>query len=412
MKILFLTHYFYPEGNAPATRTYEHCKCWVKQGHSVTVVTCAPNCPSGVVYDGYKNRLFCKETIDGITVVRLWTFLAPNKGFFRRILNYLSYMAAACLYSACQFRKPDVLIATSPQFFCGWAGVVCRFFRRWPFILEIRDIWPESITTVGAMKKSLIIRILEKMETIMYRSADHIVAVGNGYKKKITDKGIPQEKVSVITNGVMPDFFTREPAEKALRSKYGSVGKFVCAYIGTVGMAHGLEVVLKAADAAGSGRFDDVVFWIVGDGAERESLEEKAKAMKLENVVFTGRLPKEMMQSVIAECDAVLVHLRGSELFGTVIPSKIFEFMAGNLPIIMGVKGPALEIVLESSGGVEMTPDDPESLLKSIDAIRQSPPDTFRGRNYVMKHYNRERLAGEMIAICKQCASLGVVGKS
>ncbi len=412
MKILFLTHYFYPEGNAPATRTYEHCKCWVKAGHDVTVVTCAPNCPSGVVYDGYKNRLYFKETVDGITVVRLWTFLASNKGFFRRILNYISYMAAACLYGIFLARKPDVLIATSPQFFCGWAGGVCRFFRRWPFILEIRDIWPESITTVGAMKKSLIVKILEKMEIIMYRSADHIVTVGNGYKDKITDKGIAPEKVSVVTNGVMPDLFTTEPGGNALRSKYGSVGKFVCAYIGTVGMAHGLEVVLKAADLAKTRQFNDLVFWIVGDGAKREILEQQAKSMKLENVVFTGRLPKQMMQSVISECDAVLVHLRGSELFGTVIPSKIFEFMAGNIPIIMGVKGPALEIVLESNSGVEMTPDDPESLLVCVNKIRESSLDIFQGRDYVMRHYNRERLAGEMIAICEKYARSNVVGKS
>ncbi|HEY7088569.1 MAG TPA: glycosyltransferase family 4 protein, partial [Tepidisphaeraceae bacterium] len=162
-RILFLSHYFPPEGNAPASRVYEMCKRWVRDGHEVTVLTSAPNHPNGVVYEGYRNWPIQQEMIDGIHVVRVWTFLAANKGTRRRAVNFVSYMVMATLL-AIFMRRRDVLIATSPQFFCGWAGVLVTALRRIPFILEIRDIWPESIHAVGASNRNLLLWLLERME--------------------------------------------------------------------------------------------------------------------------------------------------------------------------------------------------------------------------------------------------------
>ncbi|MDZ4689439.1 MAG: glycosyltransferase, partial [Planctomycetaceae bacterium] len=173
MHILFLTHYFPPEVNAPASRTFEHCARWVKAGHQVTVVTCAPNCPTGVVFDGYRNAWRSEEEQAGIRVIRVWSYLAANKGFFSRIVNFVSYMLTA-VWCAIRLRKVDVVVATSPQFFCGWAGVLCHWLRRWPFVLEIRDIWPESIIAVGAMRRSWAMRFLEWLELRMYAAADYI----------------------------------------------------------------------------------------------------------------------------------------------------------------------------------------------------------------------------------------------
>ena len=160
MRILFLSHYFPPEVNAPATRTFEHCVRWAAAGHEVTVVTCNPNCPDGVLFPGYQNR-WRRQTdeVHGIRLLRVWTYLAPNAGFVRRIVNYVSYMIAAtwtCLW----IKRPDVVVATSPQFFCGWAGVLVSKLRRTPLVLEIRDIWPESIIAVGAMRKARILKEL------------------------------------------------------------------------------------------------------------------------------------------------------------------------------------------------------------------------------------------------------------
>lgn len=398
MRILFLTHYFPPEVNAPASRTYEHCKRWASKGYDVTVVTCAPNAPDGQLYSGYKNKLFSKEIIDGIKVVRVWTYIAPNSGFFKRILNFVTYMFSALNYVVFSFIKFDRVVATSPQFFVGWTGVLIKWFRRKPFILEIRDIWPESIIAVGAMKKSLIIRFLEIMEKKMYRAADHIVTVGKGYTDNIVRKGISKDKVSEVMNGVSLDLFNGHGNRIETREKYSSNNKFICSYIGTVGMAHGLDVLIRAAALLINSN-KDIEFWIVGDGAKKNELEDMAKKQKLTNVKFLGKLPKEEMPNVIAASDAGLVHLRKTELFSTVIPSKIFEFMAMELPIIMGVNGEAKSIVLEAKAGEVMEPGSEESLLSSINKIIYNGRSQYNGLEFVKKNYNRDDLASKMLSL-------------
>ncbi|MDW8078907.1 MAG: glycosyltransferase family 4 protein [Thermoguttaceae bacterium] len=412
MRILFLTHYFPPEVNAPASRTYEHAVRWVRAGHEVTVITCNPNCPTGILFPGYRNRLWPqREIVDGIEVIRVWTYLAPNAGTVRRTINYLSYMISAVVVGLL-VRRPDVLIATSPQFFCGWAGVILSALRRLPFVLEIRDIWPESIETVGAIRTRPLLRFLQFLERKMYLAADHIVAVGEGYKRKILERVNIPERISVVTNGVDVDRFRPQPADEDLRCRWHGDGKFVCAYVGTIGMAHGLEVVLEAAELLRKQGRDDVVFWLVGDGARKAELERRAKLLSLDGrVVFTGRLPKEEMPRVIASADACLVHLRKTELFETVIPSKIFEIMAMGKPIIMGVRGEALEIVLQSGAGIAMEPESAESLVNAIDRVRSLSAEGWpKGecvRHFVMQHYSRDASASKLSEILESIVCKG-----
>jgi glycosyltransferase involved in cell wall biosynthesis len=406
MRILFLSHYFPPEVNAPASRTYEHCRRWVAAGHEVTVVTCAPNCPSGLVFDGYRNAWQSEETVDGIHVVRVWTLVAANQGFLLRIVNFLSYMLRAALYAATAPRF-DLVVATSPQFFCGWAGVFASVLRRRPLVLEIRDLWPDSIVAVGAMRRSRLIRCLEWLERRLYAAAHHIITVGEDYRAGLVSKGVPAEKISVVSNGVDLEQFIAVGNSVAVRREFGLQGKFVCAYLGTVGMAHGLEVVLEAARLARERGRHDLAFWIVGDGAERARLEAAAKARKLDNVIFSGMLPKARMPEVISACDCCLVHLRAAELFSTVLPSKIFEFMALNVPIIMGVRGGARQIVLEAGAGVAMEPDQPKSLLDAIDQIQGRSKSEFAGRPFVALHFNRDRLASQMLDVLSSTSAQG-----
>jgi glycosyltransferase involved in cell wall biosynthesis len=396
LHVLFLSHYFPPEVNAPATRTYEHCRRWVAAGHLVTVITCAPNCPTGVVAPGYKNAWLSREQVDGIRVLRVWTWLAPNKGFLGRTMNYVSYMLTATL-CALAVRRVDAIVATSPQFFCGWAGVLCRWFLRRPLLLEIRDIWPESIVTVGAMKRSPVMRVLEVLEQKMYATARRIATVGDGYREQLVRRGVPDEKIAVVPNGVdVSQFVPRQPVPE-LRARWRGEGRFVCAYIGTVGMAHGLDVVVRAARKLKAAGRTDVVFWIVGDGAERTRLETECREAGLDQVVFTGLVPKSQIADVIASCDACLVHLRKTELFETVIPSKIFEIMAMNVPIVMGVRGQAQEIVLSGQAGVAMIPEDEDSLLAGIETIADDRESYSRGRDYVARHFDRDRLAQRLL---------------
>ncbi len=412
MKILFLSHYFPPEVNAPASRTYDHCVRWVKAGHEVTVVTCAPNCPDGVVYPGYANRFRSqREEMDGIRVIRVWTYVAPNAGTTRRILNYLSYMWSA-LWTALWLPRPDVVIATSPQFFCGWAGVLFHWLRRVPFVLEIRDIWPESIEAVGAMRNKPALAVLEMLERTMYRSANHIITVGQGYKDNILSKVPLEGRISVITNGVDLNAFRPQPRDESWLEKHGLRGKFVCSYIGTIGMAHGLEVIVKAARLLKEMGRRDVAFCLVGDGAARAELQRQVDDADLrEWVVFTGRLPKSEVPTVLASSDACLIHLRGCELFGTVMPSKIFETLAMGRTIIMGVRGEACDVVLDSGAGVEMEPDSPESLVQIVETLSEEPEEAAErqkaAREYVAKHYNRDVLAGRFLGILDELVRPG-----
>jgi glycosyltransferase involved in cell wall biosynthesis len=407
MRILFLSHYFPPEVNAPATRTFEHCARWVRAGHAVTVVTCAPNCPNGILYPGYKNRLRRQiEYVQGVRVVRVWTHLAPKAGTVRRIVNYLSFMVSATL-AAIWLPRPDVVVATSPQFFCGWAGVLVSWLKWRPFVLEIRDIWPESIEAVGAMRNRPLLWMLRKMEVWMYRAATHIVAVGEGYRRKILEKADVQDRISVITNGVDLRRFTPARPDPRFLHIWDLEGKFVCSYIGTIGMAHGLEVAIEAAKMLKQKGRQDIAFVLVGDGASRQRLEEQARESGVSDmVVFTGRQPKEEMPAILASSDACLVHLKKCELFTSVMPSKIFETMAMCRPIIMGVEGEACDIVLDAGAGVKMEPDSAASLVDAVEMLADNRDITANwgrmAREYVTDNFDRDVLAARFLRLLQE----------
>ncbi len=405
MRILFFSHYFPPEGNAPASRTYENCKAWVRDGHDVTVVTCVPNSPDGVVYEGYRNRLRQREVVDGIEVVRVWTYVAANKGTLLRILNFVSYMFSAALF-AMFMRRPDIVIATSPQFFCGWAGLIVSKLRRLPFILEIRDLWPESIYAVGAMRNAPLLRFLELLEKWMYAGASRIVTVGDGYKQKLLEKGVPEAEISVVTNGADLEFFTPRPPNVELRKQFGLESKFVCASVGTLGMGSGLKVVPLAAKILREKGRDDLMFLLVGDGAVRTDIEALVAEHRLKNVVLTGRQPKKLMPDFIATADVCLSHLQRNDLFKTVLPSKIFEAMAMSRPMILGVEGFAADLLRRAEAGICIEPDNPEALAAAVERLadNRGEGEAFgrAGYAYVVKHFNRATLADDYLEILEQ----------
>ena len=411
MHFVFFTHYFPPEGNAPASRTYEHCKRWVEAGHEITVITCAPNVPNGIVYEGYKNSIWPqREEIDGIKVIRVWTYVAANAGGARRILNYLSYLFSALFCFLFFVRRPNLVISTSPQLFCGLTGTFASWLKWCPFLLEVRDIWPESIVTVGAMKKGILFRFLETIEKWMYLSATHIVAVGKGYRDNILSKVDVADRISVITNGVDLDSFPRCPPSQSFRDQYELGDKFTCAYVGTIGMAHGLSVVAEAAVRIRELGRTDVAFCLVGDGANKNAIEQEVSNADVSDLVkFTGRLPKEDMPTVLATADCLLIHLRKSDLFATVIPSKMFEAMAMQKPIIMAVQGESADIVKQSGAGICIESENAEqlvdSLLKLCDdkALYQSLCES--GRTFVGQNYTRDALASEYLEIIEKVAA-------
>jgi glycosyltransferase involved in cell wall biosynthesis len=394
VNIVFLTHYFPPEVNAPASRTHEHCREWVKAGHDVTVVTCVPNHPSGRVYPGYRNLPWQVESIDGIRVVRLWTYVAANEGFGRRTANYMSYMLSSVL-AAPFLPAADVVISTSPQFFCGLAGYGVSRIKRAPWLLEIRDLWPDTIDALGALRNARLLRGLEALETWAYRKADKVIALTNAFKHHIEARSVPSFNVDVITNGVDLSMFQRRPKDQLLARQHGLEGKFVAGYLGTHGMCHKLETVLEAAKLL---EHDPrVAFLLVGGGAERARLVKLRDRMQLANVVMLDQQPREGLPALWSVVDVAVVLLRRSALFRTVIPSKIFEAMAMERPIILGVDGESRRILEEAGAGISITPESAEGLAQAVAGLAEDPERARemgrQGRRHVEEAYDRRVLA-------------------
>lgn len=400
MRILFLSDNFPPEGNAPATRLYEHATRWVRAGHQVTVITCAPNFPEGRLFAGYRNDWRKVEVVDGIRVVRVKTYITANEGFLRRTLDYMSFMAVATVMSVIEPR-PDVVVATSPQFFCAIAGWMVSLLKWRPFVFELRDLWPASIMAVGAMKKNLVIRLLEKIELFLYRRAETIVSVTQSFREDLTLRGIPREKIHVVINGVDLDRYEPQPRDAELAREFGLEGKFVAGYMGTHGMAHALPKVLDAAERLLAR--DDIAFFFAGSGAERAHVEQLVADRGLRNVRLIPRQPKERMPALWSLCDLAIVPLRDTPVFATVIPSKIFEAMGMGVPILMSLpEGEATGIVRQTGSGVCVKPEDPASMATEIARLASSPEEVSRlsrqAREAAPK-FSRDSLATQMLVL-------------
>ena len=397
MKILFITHNFPPEVNAPANRTHEHCRRWVADGHEVTVITGVPNYPRGVLFDGYKNRWIQEETIDGIRVIRTWMYVTPNSGFARRVANYLLFAVTAVLASS-RAERPDLVIGTSPQFFAGVAGAVIARLKRRPFILEIRDLWPKSVVELGQLGPGPILSTLEGVERWLYRSAAGVVVNTRTFRQHIIDRGVDEAKIELIYNGIDPALFKPRPPNQELLAKHDLDGYFTVAYVGTLGLAHGLTLLVDVAE-----RMKDrekLRFVLIGDGADREKLETDIARRGLDNIVMLGLQPRQAMPDWIASIDLLLVMLRDLPVFETVIPSKIFEFLAQERPIILAAKGEIRRMMEEAQGALVIDPEVEDQMVDAIAQIMDDPESaTARaqaGKRWVDAGFIRDDLARRM----------------
>ena len=373
MKILFLTDNFPPEGNAPASRTYDHVRDWHKARHQITIITCAPNFPKGKVYDGYKNRLYQTEMMDGIKVIRVWSYIAENKGFVKRTLDYISYSVTS--FIAGLFQKADIIIATSPQFFTALSGRTLSFWKRTPWIMEVRDLWPESIKTVGAMKDNAFIRYFEWEEKRCYKSAKKIIVVTDSFKRTLVSRGIPAEKIAVVKNGANRELFKPMPKDEKLIDQLGLRGKKIIGYIGTHGMAHKLDFILQCA----------------------KNMQENER---IENVTMLDSVPKTEVSKYISILDLSLINLKKSPLFTTVIPSKIFENAGMEIPIIIGVEGEAKEIIEHYGAGLCFEPENEEDFNKKLSMLLDNPElyaKCKEGCRRLSIDFDRKKLAAKML---------------
>jgi len=402
MKILFLSDNFPPEVNAPATRTYEHCQEWIKEGVDVTVITCAPNFPHGKLYKNYKNKLYQKENIDGITVIRVWSYMTSNQGFIKRVLDYLSFSIMSFFVGL--FQKYDIIIATSPQFFTTWSGYGLSKIRRKPWIFELRDIWPESIKTVNVMKESKVLNFLEKIELGLYRDSNQVIAVTDAFKKNLIGRGIDESKISVITNGSNLDLFTAREKDSELLKKLNLSNKFIVGYIGTHGLAHSLDFIVNSIAKVDD---ENIHFLFVGDGAMKQKIMTIAKKLNLLNITFLDSITKESVPQYLSICDVSLAPLKDEDNFKTVIPSKIFEAAAMEKPTLLGVRGEAQSILERNNAGICFEPENEEDFLEKLKLLKDEKiyASCQKGARELAKMYDRKKLAKDMLTIIRNTVS-------
>ena len=334
--------------------------------------------------------------------MRTWLWPLPNRKAHERIRNYASFCISAAM-SGLDVRKPDVVIATSPQLLCALSGWWLAFWKRVPFVFEVRDLWPESLAAVGAGREgTLLHRTLGAIAGFLYRHADRIVVVSPAFKDHLIRYwNVPAPKISVVENVVETDLFRLEPAAMEVRKQLKLEDRFLICYIGTMGNAHGLETLIAAAEELQTA-LPSAMFLLIGEGAEKERLVELAAARGLSNIQFLGQQPRERIPACVSAADLCLVMLKKTELFKTVIPTKLLEYMACERPVIVAVDGQAREIVEEAGAGVFVEPENGEALVKAILDLAQDPERRrqmgARGRQYIVSKYSRKETARAYIA--------------
>jgi glycosyltransferase involved in cell wall biosynthesis len=407
VKILYVSQYFPPEMGAPAARASELSRHWARMGHEVTVLTGFPNHPTGVVPREWRRRLrrlFFSETMDGLRVVRTWLWPLPNRKAHERIRNYTSFCISAAVRGLF-LPGQDVVIGTSPQLLCALAAWWVAAWKGIPFVFEVRDLWPESLAAVGAGSEgTLLHRVLGSIAGFLYRRADRIVVVTPAFKEHLVRVwNVPEMKISVVENGVETELFRFDTAAAGeIRAQEGATDRFLICYIGTIGNAHGLDTLLDAAGKL-STALPKAMFLLIGEGAEKERILGSAAARGLGNVRFLGQQPRERIPGYISSADVCLVMLKKVDLFKTVIPTKMLEYMACERPVIVAVDGQARQIVEDAGAGVFVEPEDSEALVQAILALEVGAEDRRKmggsGREYIVKRLSRARTAKDYIDV-------------
>ncbi|HEY0136852.1 MAG TPA: glycosyltransferase family 4 protein [Nannocystis sp.] len=415
MRLAYLSHYFPPETNAPAARVHELSRALVRLGHEVHVVTGQPNHPRGVVFPGYRAAEYRREVVDGIVVHRVPTFPAANRGVLLRGLGYAAVPTAQVALGLLKIPRVDLVLATSPQIFTGVAGLALARLRRVPFVLEVRDLWPESIVSVGALPaRHPVIRALERVEHHLYRSAAGIVSVTDSFVEHFVAHGVARSRIAVVKNGADLDLFDPDTPPTPLRARLGiPTDALLVMFCGTIGMAHDVGLLARAAAIVP----DDlpVHFVIVGDGAGREALAAEIAALGVgDRVHLLPAVPRSAVPGLLAAADLSAIVLRDSPTFAGVLPSKIFEAMAMRVPILLGVRGEARALVERAGAGLPFEPGDPRDLVATLRAFamlgapgRRAMGDAARA--HALTDHDRTRQAQQLAVFLER---LGGAGRS
>jgi glycosyltransferase involved in cell wall biosynthesis len=404
LRVMFLTHYFPPEVGAPQTRLFELAQRCAAAGLVVTVVTGFPNYPTGVIPVDYRGKRSMEEKLDGVRVLRSSVYATPNRGFVRRILNHLSF-ALSSLTAIRKVGPTDVIFVESPPLLIGLAVLVYRRLKRAPFIFNVSDIWPQSAVELGALRNPLAIRLAEMFELHLYRTAARVTVVTPGMIERLAARGVPREKLFLLTNGV--DTTTYKPADRdrELAGRLGLNGHKVFLYAGTHGLAQGLGVILDAAKLTTNA---DVMYVLAGEGAEKEALVSRATAEGIANVRFLPNQPKSMMPALLNLAYATIIPLKRLDLFKSALPSKMFESMAAGRPIVAALWGEAATLIEQAECGIVVEPEDAGAVHLAVEKLAAEPALAQRlgesGRAYAIRNFDRKDIAERFIELLRVVA--------
>lgn len=404
-QILFISPYYPPEKGAAAVCVSENARRLAQRGHQVTVLTTVPNYPTGVVPPEYRGHLVQAEILDGVQVVRVWTYVSANKGFLRRILAHTSFGLLAPLLGYKRVGKPDLIIAQSPPLFDAIAVRLLSWLKRCPYIFMVSDLWPESAVQLGALRNRFFIRLAEWLEWSTYQRARLVWVVTEGIKNTLLRRGLPAERLFLLTNGV--DTATFHPQSQApARLTLNWDNRFTVVYVGTHGLSHGLVNVLNAAERLQE--HADIHLVLIGDGAEKADLVAQAQRRNLTNITFLDPQPHTRIPLYLAAADLCLVHVRNIPLFTGMLPIKMYEAMACGRPVLLAIDGEARRVAAEESGAAFFVePENDLALAEAISSLKSNPERLQamgqRGRELVEERFAYDQL---VLALDERIAAL------
>jgi colanic acid biosynthesis glycosyl transferase WcaI len=398
--ILFISYYYPPEKAAAAVCVSENAKRLAKMGHQVTVLTTVPNYPTGIVPSEYRGRIIQREVLDGVHIIRVWSYVSPNKGFLRRILAQLSFGCLAALLGWNAVDYPDVIIAESHPLFNAFSARLLAWSKRRPFVFMVSDLWPESAVQLGVLRNQVLIRLAEWLEWSTYQRASLVWVVTEGIRNTLIRRGLPPERIFLLNNGVDTTKF-RPFSKELARAELDWDCRFTILYAGTHGLSHGLTTILDAAKQLLNYKGIHIV--LVGDGAEKANLIAQAQMQDLKNTTFLDPLPHDLMPMLLSAADVCLAHARKVPLFQGMLPIKMFEAMACDRPILLALDGEARKVAEQEAGAaIYVEPENSNALATAILYLYEHREQVEllgkRGHTYVEAHFDYDKLVSALDA--------------
>jgi glycosyltransferase involved in cell wall biosynthesis len=369
MRVVVLSQWYQPE---PEPKIHLLARDLAARGHQVTTITGLPNYPSGRIYPGHQLKPWAQiEEMDGVRVIRVPLYAEHSTSALKRVLNYASFALSAAVFGPLLCGPADVMWVYHPPLTVALPALAIARARRIPFVYEIQDMWPETLSATGMVRSPRLLSLVGSVARAVYRRADRLVVISPGFRRSLLAKGVPDEKIELIPNWADEAVYRPVPRDDELARSTGMHGKFNILYTGNMGAAQGLGNVL---DAAALLRDDPrVQFVLVGDGLEEPFLRARAEREGLANVRFLGRRPAAEIPPLCAIADVLLVHLRADPLFEITIPSKTISYLACGRPVLAVGAGDPADVVTRAGAGVASAPGEPGALARAVRALASSP---------------------------------------